>query len=917
MSTGKNNKKLFDRDVAIEALTRELKAHFGLEESNDLQDFKNREVEFKKKISRKEYPGKEGQFFIKQKNIPGPITFFEHCQPEADILINDCLLNTLGMVYVFCKDGSNGKSIDTCPDFLMKCIDKACYLRHLFLGDAETKNARTSVKDRIQARGVELVVVCANDLKTDFGNTLRKIAEKTDYLYSIGVNLLTISGSGSEGTQKNSREEKYFDENDLDRAFSWLLPKTREWYKSIPVKGGASLSEITLNNFRLPGQRILTLDKEKKIHLVHGHNGSGKSSIAEALEMVVTGKSERLRDIPDYEKVIRNKDSYSDPNNHASVAIKKEGQKEKKFKVKKTLSPKPRPGKLNATSFRLNQGVMAWLTREDDSDRANVFIDAFFPKDRKIVEDHNDFKAKAEEYFKKLPGSLKDSITSKKTNREDAVIDTLAVLEDEKVKKPRKLVEACLPIPGELLRRLTFLAPGLPGLLESLSARIINETVLKQIDDALEPVFSKIDSILTGLHDAYEILKELNQWHVSPWCVVDFKPTLDKWLDMTTLTDLLEKYHSVVKSLQDAGGKPWDMDEDMAQIFDRSLFTVDAETVKEKMKALALERDRLRTLLESTAPQENKEGVRVTFQPVLSIRETGCLNRLGDWLSYPGLGDRIKEAISKNEIYRFDESLKIGKQGWAARLVENTKELLAVCNELKAVSDREENAEEPGKSCNGRFRNMQNTLETYKKLKNMGKEVHETFLKLLKKDKDGNLIVVLNELINLFTPTRWAYQDISIEHESSKNKHHLHLSIDDPKTGPKKKARADFRLNTAELNIFALSLFTLCAVRNENPLSLLIYDDPLQNMDEITVTTIARGFNKLLKLFPGNWQIMMLFHGREDLERFCREIPAAVYFLPWLSPSTEAEEKKIEPETLPGQVFDGGQYLSEIVEIRV
>ena len=87
-------------------------------------------------------------------------------------------------------------------------------------------------------------------------------------------------------------------------------------------------------------------------------------------------------------------------------------------------------------------------------------------------------------------------------------------------------------------------------------------------------------------------------------------------------------------------------------------------------------------------------------------------------------------------------------------------------------------------------------------------------------------------------------------------------------------------------------------------------------MDEITVTTLARGLNKLIKLFPGNWQIIMLFHGQEDLERFCREIPASVYSLPWLSPSTETEEIQIKPDTLKSQVFTGIQDLNEFVEIR-
>ncbi len=286
------------------------------------------------------------------------------------------------------------------------------------------------------------------------------------------------------------------------------------------------------------------------------------------------------------------------------------------------------------------------------------------------------------------------------------------------------------------------------------------------------------------------------------------------------------------------------------------------------------------------------------------------LDQLEGWLSYPGLGSTIKDAISKNKISPLNESLKIGEQNWAAGLIKKIEKLIYVCEEIK------KNEEKFEKGCTDRFKHINNTLQTYKNLKKMGKKIHSTFIKLLEKDEEGNLLEVLNELMDLFTPARWAYEEISIKHEYSNRRHKLHFEIAETKAAQGKKARADFRLNTAELNIFALSLFTLCAVRNKNPLSLLIFDDPLQNMDEITVTTLARGLNKLIKLFPDNWQIIMLFHGLEDLERFCQEIPASVYFLPWLSPLTGKEDIKIEPDPLKSQVFTGTQDLNEIVEIR-
>jgi hypothetical protein len=43
-------------------------------------------------------------------------------------------------------------------------------------------------------------------------------------------------------------------------------------------------------------------------------------------------------------------------------------------------------------------------------------------------------------------------------------------------------------------------------------------------------------------------------------------------------------------------------------------------------------------------------------------------------------------------------------------------------------------------------------------------------------------------------------------------------------------------------------------------------------------------------------RLLLLFQGIADLERFSKEIAAAVYRLPWLSPSVHLEEKPIEAE---------------------
>jgi hypothetical protein len=879
MKTG-NKVKKSNNDEIVMALCTELINRFKLKQRHDYK-----------------FAKEEGQFFIEPANIKGNIYFSGHYEPKADILVNDCLFNTLGMIYVYGEDGIKGNLIGSCSDFLKICIDQAGYMRHLFLENAAVKNQVNSNNNKIQARCVELVIVCSGTLKEEFGNTLRDIAQKTDYLYSIGVNLLTFSKPGRKGIPRSKHKGEYFKEKNLERAFSWLLQKTRKWYakESSPSNNNAPLREVTLNNYRLPGKRFLNLDPKTNVHLVHGHNGSGKS--------------ERLGDISNYDEVIKNIHS-SEP---AYVVLRFEGNDEREFHIEKGGISNPLNKDLKATSFRLDQAVMERLTRAGNGERANVFINAFFPKDREVVEKYNAARKEAGKYFEKLPHNLQDSIKNKKMNREDAVIDTLAVLENDKIEKPIELIEACLPISFELLRQLTLLSPGLSNILDSLTSGLINEKVLTPIDRSLKEINDDIEAILTSLHEALDLLKQLNKWKVSPQYSTDFKTTLDKWLEMAALTDLAGKYYTVVKSLNEAFNKKWSMDEDSKQIFDQNLFAVKDEIIKEKLEMFASERDQLRTLLEPTDIhdiQTIKEGVAVSFQPKFGPSEMLRLDQLGRWLSYHGLGKAIEEALSKNKISKFDESLTVGVQNWAAGLIEKTEKLIGVCQQIKNNGKFEE-------SCVDRFRYLLNTLRVYKDLKQMGKKIHSTFLKLLEKDEEGNLIEVLNELMDLFTPARWAYENIFIRHEySDKKEHKLHFEISESKKGQGEKARADFRLNTAELNVFALSLFILCAVRNSNPLSLLIFDDPLQNMDEITVTTLARGINKLIKLFPGNWQIVMLFHGEEELERFCQEIPAAVYSLPWLSPSTGTEEIKIKPDTFKSQVFAEIQDLNEIVEIR-
>jgi hypothetical protein len=136
----------------------------------------------------------------------------------------------------------------------------------------------------------------------------------------------------------------------------------------------------------------------------------------------------------------------------------------------------------------------------------------------------------------------------------------------------------------------------------------------------------------------------------------------------------------------------------------------------------------------------------------------------------------------------------------------------------------------------------------------------------------------LDEVVALFTPARWAYEGLFVRAKRRDGK--VAVDLVTAKSG----SQADTRLNTAELNVVVLALYLLCGPAMKNPLGTIILDDPLQNMDELTAATVARGVAKIAALLPDGWQLMMMFHGEEDLEVFRREVRGSVYSLPWLGP---------------------------------
>ena len=151
---------------------------------------------------------------------------------------------------------------------------------------------------------------------------------------------------------------------------------------------------------------------------------------------------------------------------------------------------------------------------------------------------------------------------------------------------------------------------------------------------------------------------------------------------------------------------------------------------------------------------------------------------------------------------------------------------------------------------------------------------------------ESNAIEALNELLALFTPARWAYRPIILRDDVIDGKTVWKLAVKDTELDVFQ------RLNTAEINLLALVLFLLLARRVDNPLRLLILDDPLHNFDELSVSTFARGFQKLVQRLGADWQFLILLHGESDFNCIRSLVPSAVYKIPWLSPA-ESENKEL------------------------
>jgi hypothetical protein len=282
----------------------------------------------------------------------------------------------------------------------------------------------------------------------------------------------------------------------------------------------------------------------------------------------------------------------------------------------------------------------------------------------------------------------------------------------------------------------------------------------------------------------------------------------------------------------------------------------------------------------------------------LTADQIDALNIVGAWLfdqsslaSLGAFGDRV-DRVFNGQLTSTYGSVLIGADGWTDSLVGRLDSMLAACSALTSSAV-------PAWAGYGHCSDFAAAAVKQQEMLDAGGKLNEAFRSQLSAEAgkhgefDGSLIAALNELLALFTPARWAYQDIQLPSDVGAGKLALRLAITDDKK--QELARAELRLNSAALNLFTVALFLLCAGRVAKPVPMLIFDDPLQNMDELTSTALARGLSRLVRLWQATnrpEELVFLFHGYEDLRRFQEELPSTTYRLPWLSPSTADDHKQ-------------------------
>ena len=744
------------------------------------------------------------------------------------------------------------------------------------------------------------------------------------------------------------------------------MPRCRNWYVDASKQrqalaesvfelgtssGGphlASLAKMTLIDFRLPGRRTWKPDGDFGLHVIHGLNGTGKSTIVDAIELLLTNDVERVTrgqaaGSVNYDSILSNHDSAGIKRKAEMLIELKAPDKMKtlreslKFEVGESgmMPSQGASQKVKAKSlfhqlqlfkeketwpagcFRLEQNMSDRLTLGTTADRARTILFSFFP-------DSNQHRTKLEAFnlrWKEAMSRLTEvwpmaeavswlrpildgdnkrpaiELVSDQTGRyssSSVELKDIIRLYSENVEEFSATLQELVGEPWiELQRAVDSL-----GRLELEN----NAEILTRVSKDIDAILSRLADSIGRLKSFRQRLDEVFHWkaegRAQAGSFKDYHQLVSNWLNEHVQYDLIRRIDEVSSTITETP--------DLASEFERQLSPlksmvegtrkrtsawVDAKAYQQKRDSSWNKILRFETYEQSTRPS--------TPPPRVSSSELAEMDR---WIPMqPPFSQLVQTAIERNEpqsgIYR-DSTIIVGtgEPSAGASLVKRIDSLCTTSERLRELKCR------TVRDLNGTLVALASINELCLDRETLDDKVMEELESQFK--SNSNLGMALNELMSLFTPARWAYQDVGVEAK---------LQGEEPGVAFTSRERPISQvLNTAELNTLGLSLFLLCAPRIPTPINLLVLDDPLQNMDELTVTTVARGIDRLLLLWQSDGdrepllaplsdlKVLLLLHGEDDVDRFRTETPCYIYTLPWLIPESNSSSGSQKAEQLIG-----------------
>jgi hypothetical protein len=825
------------------------------------------------------------------------LRFDEHLELSLDGFVIDPRLGTIGFVVLLDPTSARKDVTET--------IEKAAYLRHV-LGQKRAE----SIEPNLLPYAIEVLFVSTaaqDETSAIVGEAVRESWRETTLPHALGIGFAHLLPSP--------------DERQLRRAFCWLLTATEVWLTKLDGIDAGPAQEWTrlqLENFRRPRTRTWTKARAHGLHVLHGPNGSGKSTMAEGFEFLVTGNSARLAPAPvtptpndaaRFRPLVWQRPGGSAANAVASVRLFAGATPPL---LERTTAPTPQaPPAIApaaetehavpknapppADAFRLNQHLTDRLMLQSAGERARTWLDAFFPGADRLRRERREARATLQEMMSRFvpPEPAPADSASAPARSPAEVADALA-------KRTAAVVQLAAQVAGPSGLRLsefvrTLIGPDNFERLQSLStqdlkSRAAMEDVLYAKKHKLDNSGALVERLVTAFKEDAALLTRWKALITPPLIPLlerlgedaykQSSPvaastatrgdTFNAWLRHIALVDLHERALAVATVAADL---PENERADLARI----LAAEPPAGIHERQQKFKRRLDELRkniTTLDTEVTRRIAAGD--ISQRVAETDLEPFLTAIAGGLFAPHLQPGDEGAMLDALRHRKEDkvgTLQLGLPHWTSPLIATVNQRQEAVKRLLPVTGDPQQAPLRAQSLVTMVQAALTVVE------------HDsaTATQLAAELVRDGLDAAIDELVALFTPARWAYPPLETEFKETDAGDQLQL-----RTIAEHDAAAI--LNTAELNTVALALYLLCAPRVANPYQVVFLDDPLQNMDELTVTTVGRGLARLMRAWRGKnrlkgWDVVLLLHGAEDCARIAREAPASLYAFPWLTPS--------------------------------